>query len=268
MNLKDSLLKTKDSLLKVKASIVIFVILILAYFFLSNGSVFIPVEKIFSFAFSITHLENIFSFIIIHENLFHLAVNAIVFLGYAVLVELAIGTLDLAAIFVFSTIASALIFVFFNPNVSLIGSSIGVSALVASSIILNPKKAIALTFVLGFGIFFIAPMIFSAIDAEKAQIQSEQISIENELKNAVEQNDFERQIVLAERKAVIEQKVSGFESNIEFAEETPVNSQTHAMGAFFGMLYLLLFRRKKFNEGVRKILHLHFVDFDKHKIFK
>tara|TARA_Y100000310_G_scaffold327376_1_gene393650 strand:+ start:18148 stop:18942 length:795 start_codon:yes stop_codon:yes gene_type:complete len=257
----------KNSLLKVKGSIALFVILVLSYFFLSNMSVFIPLSKIFSLSFSMSSLENIFSFVFVHENIYHLIANALTVLGYAILVELALGTIDVIAVFVFSTIISALLFTFFNPSVGLIGSSIGMSGLAAASLILDPKRAVALTIGLFLAVFLITPVIFSSIDSEGQNIQDEKLVIEQQIQEAVEQGDIEQQKVLVQKKIEIQQKETEFDLSKEFAKATPVNNQIHAFGAFFGMLYLMLFRRKRFNKAVRNIFHPHFVDFDKHGLF-
>jgi len=266
MNL-NSLLKIKNFLMKTKASIALFVVLILTYFFLSNGNVFIPLPKIFSLSFSMSSLENIFSFIFVHENLYHLLANALTVLGYAVLVELSLGALDVIAIFIFSTVVSALLFAFVNPSVGLIGSSIGMSGLAAASLIINPKRAVALTMGLFLILFFITPLIFSSIDSEGQNIQDEKLVVEQQIQEALKQGDVEQQKTLVEKKVKIQQKQEEFDLSEEFSKKTPINNEIHAFGAFFGMLYLILFRRKKFNKSVRNIFHPHFVDFDKHGLF-
>jgi len=258
----------KKILFKVKASLALFLLLIFVYFFLSGGNVFIPLEKITDYAFSIDSVENIFSFVFVHENLYHLAVNALTLLGYAIIIELIIGSLDVLAIFFFSTIISAMIYVLFYPNTSLIGASTGISGLAASALLLNPKKTVAFTLVLFLGLGLIAtPIIFSSIDAEEQEIEQSKVVIEQQLEVAIQQGDVQKQHELTQRRVVVEQQSVDFKASKKFAEATPVDSLIHGIGAFFGLIYVAIFRRKKFLEGIRRILHPHILDFDKYNLF-
>ena len=237
-------------LYRIKVSIFLFLIIISFYFSLSNGRSFISVSEIFKYSYSLYTPENSFLFIFVHESLNHLFENIFALLAYAVIIELALGGLDVLVIFFFSAIASAIVYLSLNGNATLLGASTGVMGLAATALFLNLKKAIMLSIAMLILVYFIVtPGISLNLSSEKQQLESQKISISEELQIAKIQGDLEKQKVLTSQISGVEAEAMQIEKGEEFAESTPTSNSAHAFGAFFGLAYLFVFRHNKFREA-------------------
>jgi hypothetical protein len=96
------------------------------------------------------------------------------------------------------------------------------------------------------------------MDSQKQQLESQKNVFSTELETAKIQGDVQKQQVLEEQISGVQAKSLQIEEGQKFADRTPTSNSAHALGAFFGLVYLFVFRRDKFKAAAA----------DLHGIFK
>ena len=249
-----SKLINKDFVFRIKASILIALSILLFYLILSEGNYFILPDKLMALGFNLSNLHNIFSFIIIHTGYLHLLVNLLSFIVFAILVELSLSSIDVILIFLLSQIGAALVFCFLNPDKTLIGASAGISGLVAVAIALKPVKAIiAMVLVVAALLLIFFPATNYSFDIHKQNILNEQTSIERDLNLAVALGDVNAAIDLNRTLQQSRERIVEMKEGEIVQKQTKTDFWIHGYGAFFGVLYIFLFRRNKVKEALKGI---------------
>ena len=241
-------------LFKIKTSLLLALLIAFFYFSISGGAAFIPVREILGYSFSVYAPENSFLFIFVHESLHHLFENLFALLAYAIVIELALGAADVIAIFFISAIAAAFVYVSVHANAALLGASTGVMGLAAAAFFIDLKRALVLSIAMLALVYIIAvPVISTGVDAQKQNLESEKQQISGEIETAKSTGDVERQQVLEKRISVVKQQSTQIREGTEFADKTQTSNLAHGLGAFFGIAYLFIFRRGKFEKAAKDL---------------
>jgi len=237
---------------RLKATIVIALILITAYFFFSQGSLFIEKNALLSMAFSVENPFNIISYMLAHMSVWHLMVNIVSLVLFATIVELALSSKDVVGIFLFSTILTVVFFSFFNPGIVLIGASAGVWGIMAASFVLNAKRAVAALAIIVALFLFLFPAAAIIVQQYETVIVQKNTELETALATAVKTGNMEKAEEIKVEKMVAEAELKEFSESKQLAAETIIDPFLHSYAAIFGIAYLFLFRRKKTKECIRK----------------
>ena len=237
---------------RLKATIIIALVLIAAYFFFSQGNLFIETSTLLSRGFSVGNPFNIISYMLVHMSIWHLMVNVVSLVLFATIVELALSSRDVVGIFLFSAVLTVVFFSVFNPGIALIGASAGVWGIMASSFILNAKRAVAaLAIVVALFLFLFPAAAIIVQEYETAMLQKN-TELETALTTAVETGNTERAAVIAVEKSEAEAELKEFSQSKQLAAETIIDPFLHSYAAIFGIAYLFIFRRKETEKCVRK----------------
>jgi len=239
-------------------------LIIVSYLALSSGTPYMTNEGMKSLSFSAERPESAITHLFAHVGLQHLIGNLIPLLLFGILLETALGVLDVLLVFFLSGIISAFAFSFFNPATVLIGASAGISGLMSASLFLKPKKALVFLILLPIAIYLV---VFPALDyastayssqlvSEKATI-SQNVGVLNEsLQVAIARNDTQKAGEIRREIATNVQVLKTVENKEMITNEgtkrekiIPTDVPVHFYGGLVGALYLFLFRRKKLDEG-------------------
>ena len=243
---------------------VLVALIIVSYLALSSGTPYMTNEGMKSLSFSAERPESAITHLFAHVGLQHLIGNLIPLLLFGILLETALGVLDVLLVFFLSGIISAFAFSFFNPATVLIGASAGISGLMSASLFLKPKKALVFLILLPIAIYLV---VFPALDyastayssqlvSEKATI-SQNVGVLNEsLQVAIARNDTQKAGEIRREIATNVQVLKTVENKEMITNEgtkrekiIPTDVPVHFYGGLAGALYLFLFRRKKLDEG-------------------
>ncbi len=247
-----SLAKIGAIVWRLKATIVIALILIAAYFFFSQGSLFIEKNALLSMSFSAGNPFNIISYMLTHMSIWHLMVNVISLVLFATIVELALSSKDVVGIFLFSASLTVVFFSFFNPGVALIGASAGVWGIMAASFVLNAKRAVAALAIVVVLFLFLFPAATIIVEQYEGMMLQKNTELETALATAVETGNTGRAAVIAVKKTEAETELKKFVESKQLAAEARIDPFLHSYAAIFGIAYLFIFRRKETKECVRK----------------
>lgn len=124
------------------STLVIFLATVTAYFFLSGGELFIPVESLSWLGFSLNNLAGALSYSFIHISIVHLFGNMLAFLIAGIIVERYIGSAELALLYLLCAVVSAAIYLLFFPNVVLIGASGAVAGIIFAGFLFDIRKMV------------------------------------------------------------------------------------------------------------------------------
>ncbi|MFH1587491.1 MAG: rhomboid family intramembrane serine protease [Candidatus Diapherotrites archaeon] len=238
---------------KFKATILLTILLLLSYFLLSSGEIYIPDATLSSFSFSLSQPLNIIFYNFIHTGLFHLIVNLSSLIIFALIVESVLGSRDVLAIFFFASILAAITFVAINPDTALIGSSAGISGLLGAGMILKTKRAFAAAVVISilFGIV-IAPALHSFITAYADDLKRSKQDADLDLNRAIDAGNIYKIPDLNKAAEQINENQQKFKKGRENELEIKTDPFIHGYAAGYGIIFLWLFRRKKFWAGIRE----------------
>ncbi len=249
---KGTLVSVGTIVWRLKATIVIALILIVAYFFFSQGNLFIEKGALLSMSFSAGNPFNIISYMLAHMSIWHLIVNVVSLVLFATIVELALSSKDVVGIFLFSAILTVLFFSVFNPGIVLIGASAGVWGIMAASFILNTKRTIAALAIIVALFLFLFPAAAIVVQQYETVIVQKNVELETALVTAVKTGNQERAASIAVEKSETEKELKEFGESKKLAAETIIDPFLHSYAAIFGIVYLFIFRRKETKECVRK----------------
>jgi len=237
---------------RLKATIAIALILVAAYFFFSQGNLFIEKNMLLSMSFSAGNTFNIISYMLAHMSIWHLMVNVVSLVLFASIVELALSSKDVVGIFLFSAILTVVFFSFFIPGIALIGASAGVWGIMASGFVLNVKKAVAALVIVVVLFLLLFPAAAFVVQQYENSMLQKNAELGTSLTKAVEAGDRELEIVIAAEKRVTETVLKEFGESKQLAAGANIDPFLHCYAAIFGIAYLLLFRRKETEKCVRK----------------
>jgi len=236
---------------RIKATIAITLILFAAYFFFSQGNLFIEKNILLSMSFSAGTPFNIISYMLAHMSIWHLIVNVVSLVLFASIVELALSSKDVAGIFLFSAILTVAFFSFFNPGIALIGASAGVWGIMASGFVLNAKKAVAGLAIIITLFLFLFPVAEIVVQQQENSMVQNNAELETSLVEAIETGNKEREAIIAIEKKQVETELKEFGESKQLAAGAKIDPFLHSYAAIFGIFYLLLFRRKETEKCVR-----------------
>lgn len=236
---------------RVKGSLTLFALIAVFYLVFSKGSYFIEYWDLYGLGFSLSRPWSLFSYWFAHTGVFHLVINLCSLLFFALVVELALASVDVVLIFFSSAILSALVYGLFNPGVMLLGASAGIGGLISSALALRLKKSlyalVALFLVLE---IVLLPLASSLVYGLEEKLEQETARLEIELDEAVSKGEDAKAGRISSELKEKKEKAEVIETGKKVEKETPVGVYVHSLGAFFGLLYLAVFRRKELRKGL------------------
>lgn len=235
-----------------KGSIGLAVLLAASYFFFSSGGLFIGKCTLLSLSFSLSQPWNLLLHMLGHISLHHLAANLAMAALFALVVEAALASFDVFALFFFSGALTAMVFSLLNPGTGLVGASGGGTAMMASALLLDLRKGLAVLALVAMLFFFLPGAIAFLQEAEQESIEEKAERLEERIEEAVESGERGKAERLAVEKQEVERSLESFKESRVFAVETRADLPTHVMAAFMGLLYLVVFRRKKLRAALQR----------------
>jgi len=244
-NPKSNLSKIFALIMRFRATVAIALLLALGYFLLSQGSLFIPKELLVSLSFGGFKPLNLLSYMFAHMSIWHLALNLIMLLAFAGIVEEALSPKDVAGIFFFSGFLTVAAFSFFYPFVSLFGASGGVFGLMACAFVLKPKKALyALAWAMVL-LLIAFPLLGLAVQMQEGAFAQANQAKESKLAAAIQSGNQQKIAIASIESEKAGQALAGFNESEDFASGAETSYFLHSFAAIFGIAYLLLFKRKE-----------------------
>jgi len=237
--------------MKYKGTLAVALILIAAFIYLSGGSFFIDLGTLYKLAFTANQPLNLLAHMTIHTGYAHLIENLTTFIVFALIAETVLVSADIVIIFFLSGAAAAILFIFLNPNVALIGASAGISGILGNALVLNPKKAIpALILVPLLLSVIILPLATGQYVVFQEKLDEQKKEISTQVVEAEQRGDVNAVKELTQQLVNVEQKKVQQEQGVQFQSTTPSDAAVHGFGALFGILYVFILRQKKLEEGV------------------
>lgn len=124
------------------ATLAIALFTVTAYFLLSEGELYIPVESLSWLGFSLNNFLGALSYSFVHISVIHLFGNMIAFTLAGIIVERYIGSKELVLLYVLCGAFSAIIYAVFFPNVVLIGASGAVAGVIFAGFLFDLRKMV------------------------------------------------------------------------------------------------------------------------------
>lgn len=223
------------------------------YYLLSNGTFYLPEDSLENLSFSTdsspqSYLTHLFT----HVGLQHLMSNLIPLLLFGLLLEAVGGSVHVVAVFVLSGVFSSVLFTALNPMVLLVGASTGVSGLMASSVVLSPKRGLILLLAALLLLSVSQPLVAAYNNYQVEKLAQEKLVLEEKVQTLLAQNKFEEASAQSETLAKVETTLVQTTSGIQRERDTPTDLVVHLFGAFFGAAYAFVFLRKNTGQGVRE----------------
>ncbi|MFA4855530.1 MAG: rhomboid family intramembrane serine protease [archaeon] len=235
-----------------KATLFLALLLLVSYFWLSQGSLFIGKQLLLQQSFSVFQPWNFFSYMLAHISVWHLAVNVLSLLVFGSIVETALSSRDVLGIFVFCGALTVAFFVLLNPFAALVGASAGSSGIMASALILNIRKSLV-------ALAIVAVLFFAAFQASSFAVQSQEMELAREstelgvaLDNAIRAGNAQKSGEIAVEKGNVDAEISEFAESKGLASLVPVDFLIHGYAAVLGAIYLFLFRAGKTRAAIKK----------------
>ena len=232
------------------AALIFAVALLIPYFWLSGGALYLPDDAVNSLAFGAPQTAGAFTHLFFHVGLNHLLGNLIPLVLFAIVLGGAVAWFDVVFVFVASGIFASLMFSLLNPGAIIIGASAGVSGLMASAVVVRPKKAllllIAVPLLITFLVFPVSNFFVQwQLDSKNAQISS----MEQQVTTLVAQNRTDEAAQVTEQLKYAEDSYEREYGGRQRESSTPTDFLVHAFGALFGAGFIAFFRRDALQEG-------------------
>jgi membrane associated rhomboid family serine protease len=235
-----------------RATIALALILVVAYFLLSQGNLFIQKSLLSQLSFSLAKPLNFIAYTVSHMSLWHLAANLVSLLFFSAIVELSLKWKHVLGIFLFSAVLTVLIFSFLNPFSEIAGASAGVWGLMAAAFVLDVKKAaLAMAAVIVLILLLFAGIELVVSQRENSLVQKN-VEIETALAEAVESGNVGRANQLAAERVVAARQLENFTESSESAAEANLDMFLHSYAGILGIAYLLLFRQEETKKAIKK----------------
>jgi len=231
-------------------ALVFAIALLVPYFWLSGGALYLPDDAVNSLAFGASQWTGAFTHMFFHVGLNHLLGNLIPLVLFAVVLEEALAWFNVVFIFVASGFFASVLFSFLNPGAVIIGSSAGVSGLMAAATMVKPKKALPLLIALPLLVMFVVFPVSNIfvqwqLDSKNAQISS----MEQEVTTLVSQNRTDEAAQVTEQMKHVEDSYEREYGGWQRESSTPTDFLVHVFGALFGAGFIAFFRRDALQEG-------------------
>jgi hypothetical protein len=237
-----------------KATIALVLFLVAAFAFLSSGELFISIEKIKQLAFNQwVSPQNIFWFWLVHAGFPHLVANALGLLVFGALVEKHLKSRHLLQLFFVSAIGAPLLFTIFFPTIQLVGASGGIAGLIASALVLEPKKSVLALMGLLLLIGGSVTILTMQLDSQQKNLQSQEQQAQLDLNKAIQEKNVEQQQQLEKQLRQLQGKNEQIGETRQFQETIPIENRVHGIGAILGILYLALMTPETTQKQVKKI---------------
>ncbi len=229
------------------------------YFFLSQGAPYIAGEKFFPFA-AVTNGDGqagIFSHMFLHVGLQHLIGNLVPLLLFGAVIEIAVGALDVLAIFLVSGILSGMLFSFLNPGTPLVGASAGIAGLMGGALVVRPRHSLAL--------LLLTPVVLSLAFVPAASVATEQYSqgvsqkaqeLSQQIAVLEKQNKTAEAAVVSRELGQVKQREAVFFEGRAREGQAQTSLYVHLFGAILGACYLAAFRKKSLEGGKEEFAKL------------
>ncbi|HLD62743.1 MAG TPA: rhomboid family intramembrane serine protease [Candidatus Norongarragalinales archaeon] len=239
--------------MKFTATLLLVLGVLIPYYLLSNGTFYLPDDSLERLSFSNeSSLQTYFTHLFTHVGLQHLASNLVPLILFGLLLEAAGGSVHVLAVFLLSGMLSSILFTTLNPLVILVGASTGVSGLMASSVILSPKRGLVLLLATLLLLSVSQPLVSAYNDYQVQRLAQEKRSLEESVQTLLAQNRIDEAAAQNQTLAKVETTLVQTTSGIKREQETPTDLLVHLFGAFFGAAYAFVFLRKKLEAGVRE----------------
>ncbi len=242
--------------MKFKATLLLSLALLAVYVAFSNGTPYLPSSLLGAFGLGESPL-GFFTHIFLHVGVIHLAGNLLPLIAFSLLLETVLVWSDVLAIFLASGVLGGALFAFLNPGVELIGASAAISGLMAAAAALKPKRALVLLIAVPLIVAFaLVPLVDFGEHAFESGLLEKKASLESEISVLLAQNrTAEAAQANASLQAVSAQAEQTAEGKAREAV-TPSDFSVHAFGAFVGVAFLWLFRRRELRDGLNEYADL------------
>ncbi|MBU1120588.1 MAG: rhomboid family intramembrane serine protease [archaeon] len=253
--MKEKILPALKKLINFKATIFLALIIYLSFIYLSEGKPFIPSETIIALSFSFYSLGNFLFYMLIHSSIFHLTVNLVSLIAFALIVENKLKWKDCIALFFFAGILTAISYGLIHTDTILIGASAGVSGLIVGAFLLDPKKTfIAAILIVVLLSFVFIPSAQTTLISYSEKIEQKSTKIAEDINKAIEKGDTNKAVDLNRQFTEVKKEIKEFKKAEELRLEVEVDPWIHGYGAVFGIIYLFAFRRKKLQKEMKSYL--------------
>ena len=240
-----------------KNTIIIAVITLLAYLFLSETLYYISTSGIMQYGFRFDNILGVLTYSFLHVSPTHLIGNLILLIPIGIIAEKKLRHKDYFGIYFGSAIISALIFGLLVPKTFLVGASAAISGMLMVAFLVDVKKTVLAIITTTLIIFIVSPQIsiytensLLALESQGTDLLQSLDETNKELLIAIERNDSALIENLSIQKGETETKLVGvlkksqnINAGIAREDDTTSLPLTHLAGALSGLAYLLLFRR-------------------------
>ena len=222
--------------------------LLVPYYFLSNGTFYLPDQTLSGLAFEQNAgMFNYFSHLFTHVGLGHLLGNLLPLIAFSLVLEQVLGW-SVIAVFVVSGLLSSLAFSFLNPSVILVGASTGVAGLMSASTLVKPKISLALLLIAFVVLFFVAPAVAFVNSLQLQGMESQKQALQQQVAALVAQNKTEEAVKANATLSRVETTLAQTEQGIQREKETPTDALVHFLGALFGGAFIILFHKSQLRD--------------------
>ena len=243
--------------MKVWATVLLAILILVPYFQLSGGLLYLSDEVLSSLSFSSNpEPQNFLTHLFAHVGIQHLLGNLLPLLLFGLVLEGVLAGLDVIFIFLISGILSSVLFTVLNPGVILVGASTGVAGLMAAATALKPKKSLALLVLVPLLLLVSVPTAEFFSQRQLAGLEEQKTMLAEEIPKLIAEQKFEEAARANETLSVVEVKLAQTEEGVVREKATRTDLFVHLFGAVFGLGFLFVFRKKKLKEGVLEFREL------------
>ena len=254
--------------LSYKKTLILSLSLVLIYSCLSKSFLFIPTKVLLLLGFNLANPFGLLTYSFIHISPMHLIGNLILLLSVGFIAEQKLSSKEYFGIYLIAGASAALVYGLLFPKNYLVGASAAISSLLAIAFVVDIKKTLVAIIIASISISLISAPVHSFTMIKYEQLQNKQsqaqekiIQINSEIKKAVAQNQTSKAEQLNKTK---QSQVKQFNETstqalvinegIKREEHAKTSPLVHLTGAFIGLGYLFLFRRKLIWEIPSQIL--------------
>jgi len=230
----------------------------IAYFFLSNGNLFIAQEELRATALRLsTQPLGVITHLFTHVGIMHLLGNIVPLAAFGFVAETRLRSGDVFVIFLCAGMLSAALFSLFNPSVLLVGASAGVTALMTAAVVARPKLAVVALAIVPIALAFLFfPLAAYAVELKEAELKSMQQSLQANYSWLVAQNRTQEAAQVSIAIKQVNRTLSISVEGKQREKKTPTDFSVHVYGGLFGALYVFFMRPKEFRRGVQEFEEL------------
>ena len=234
------------------ATILISLLLISAYFYLSNFTLYSTEKDLLNLSYHISKSPAlVIIYMFVHTGVFHLFGNLVPLILFSVILESKAGSKNTFLIFILSGISAAILFSIFEPKYALIGASAAVAGIMGAATTRSPKSAFLLLFLTPILIYYlIFPSIAYVTLSIQSNLRQETINLNSQISNAIKSGDIQKADFLNKSLTNVVAESQKIDSGKRFELETPTSILVHLFGAVFGVIYLYILNKTEFLNGL------------------